>query len=170
MLNELESWLICMCECMMMSVGMKRVEIGLEKLEYNKRGTFGAQKKCIKRSTDEQRTRATSPERRREVNVTHIPERPGQSDAPRSLASPWRDDPGATSSERHSQVAREETTRERRLRSDTARSLAKKRPGSDLSQRRAEAYQGQQGMEVKHTSEAIYVYVSNVKSKVISSG
>ncbi|KAL0650188.1 hypothetical protein Bca4012_092879 [Brassica carinata] len=27
-----------MCECMMMSVGMKRVEIGLEKLEYNKRG------------------------------------------------------------------------------------------------------------------------------------
>uniref|UniRef100_A0A0D3AGZ1 Uncharacterized protein n=1 Tax=Brassica oleracea var. oleracea TaxID=109376 RepID=A0A0D3AGZ1_BRAOL len=46
--------------------------------------------------------------------------------------------PGATSSERHSQVAREETTRERRLRSDTARSLAKKRPGSDLSQRRAE--------------------------------
>ncbi|KAF3535546.1 hypothetical protein F2Q69_00020472 [Brassica cretica] len=30
------------------------------------------------------------------------------------------DDPGATSSERHSQVAREETTRERRLQSDTA--------------------------------------------------
>ncbi|WZZ39504.1 hypothetical protein YC2023_035763 [Brassica napus] len=32
-LNELESWLICMCECMMMSVGMKRVQIGLEKLD-----------------------------------------------------------------------------------------------------------------------------------------
>uniref|UniRef100_A0A0D3CDL4 Uncharacterized protein n=1 Tax=Brassica oleracea var. oleracea TaxID=109376 RepID=A0A0D3CDL4_BRAOL len=63
--------------------------------------------------------------------------------------------PIATSSERHHQVAREETTRERRLQSDTARSfarrrpgsdvfgatqpgLAKKRPGSDLSQRRAE--------------------------------
>ncbi|WZZ77186.1 hypothetical protein YC2023_097758 [Brassica napus] len=36
-------------------------------------GAFGAQKKCLKRSTDEQRTRATSPERRREVAVTHIP-------------------------------------------------------------------------------------------------
>uniref|UniRef100_A0A0D3ARM1 Uncharacterized protein n=1 Tax=Brassica oleracea var. oleracea TaxID=109376 RepID=A0A0D3ARM1_BRAOL len=46
--------------------------------------------------------------------------------------------PRATSSERHSQVAREETTQERRLQSDTARSLAKKRPGNDLSQRRAE--------------------------------
>uniref|UniRef100_A0A0D3D2U7 Reverse transcriptase zinc-binding domain-containing protein n=1 Tax=Brassica oleracea var. oleracea TaxID=109376 RepID=A0A0D3D2U7_BRAOL len=45
--------------------------------------------------------------------------------------------PGATSSERHSQVARHSIW-ERRLRSDTARSLAKKRPGSDLSQRRAE--------------------------------
>uniref|UniRef100_A0A0D3ED86 DUF547 domain-containing protein n=1 Tax=Brassica oleracea var. oleracea TaxID=109376 RepID=A0A0D3ED86_BRAOL len=65
---------------------------------------FVAQKKCLKRSTDEQRTRATSPERRREVAVTHIPERhgevarvsivrhPSQSDAPRSLAFPWRDD------------------------------------------------------------------------------
>ncbi|KAF3598399.1 hypothetical protein F2Q69_00033869 [Brassica cretica] len=41
-------------------------------------------------------------------------------------------------SDTQSQVAREETTRERRLRSDTARSLAKKPPGSDLSQRRAE--------------------------------
>ncbi|KAF2562355.1 hypothetical protein F2Q70_00018693 [Brassica cretica] len=49
-------------------------------------GAFGAQKKCLKRSTDEQRTRATSPERRREVAVTHIPERPGQSDMERSLA------------------------------------------------------------------------------------
>uniref|UniRef100_A0A0D3AAK2 Uncharacterized protein n=1 Tax=Brassica oleracea var. oleracea TaxID=109376 RepID=A0A0D3AAK2_BRAOL len=74
---------------------------------------FGAQKKCLKQSTDEQSTRATSPERRREVAVTHIPERPGQSDmerslaflsrdtplratcqsdAPRSLTFPWRDD------------------------------------------------------------------------------
>ncbi|KAF3518986.1 hypothetical protein DY000_02062739 [Brassica cretica] len=40
-------------------------------------GAFGVQKKCLKRSTDEQRTRATSPERRREVAVTHILERPG---------------------------------------------------------------------------------------------
>ncbi|KAF3530824.1 hypothetical protein DY000_02037163 [Brassica cretica] len=49
-------------------------------------GAFGAQKKCLKRSMDEQCTRATSPERRREVDVTHIPERPGQSDMERSLA------------------------------------------------------------------------------------
>ncbi|KAF3520001.1 hypothetical protein DY000_02062786 [Brassica cretica] len=49
-------------------------------------GAFGAQKKCLKRSTDEQRTRATSPERRREVAVTHIPERSSQSDMERSLA------------------------------------------------------------------------------------
>ena len=35
-----------------------------------------------------------------------------QSDQLKSLAFPWRVDPGATSSERHSQVAREETTRE----------------------------------------------------------
>ena len=47
---------------------------------------FGAQKKCLKRSTDEQRTRATTPERRREVAVTHIPERSSQSDMERSLA------------------------------------------------------------------------------------
>jgi len=46
MLNELESWLICMCECMMMSVGMKRVEIDLEKLDYNKRGCTNAEFKC----------------------------------------------------------------------------------------------------------------------------
>ncbi|KAF3569485.1 hypothetical protein DY000_02016622 [Brassica cretica] len=49
-------------------------------------GAFEAQKKCLKRSTDEQRTRATSPERRCEVAVTHILERPGQSDMERSLA------------------------------------------------------------------------------------
>ncbi|KAF3559529.1 hypothetical protein F2Q69_00017718 [Brassica cretica] len=54
-------------------------------LEYHMEA-FGAQKKCLKRSTDEQRTRATSPERCREVAVTHIPERPGQSDMERSLA------------------------------------------------------------------------------------
>ncbi|KAF3561538.1 hypothetical protein DY000_02017430 [Brassica cretica] len=87
-------------------------------------GTFGAQKKCLKRSTDEQRTRATSPERRREVAVAHIPERlaratiqgrsrfhgettPNEawSDVLRAT-QPGRsrgDDPGATSSERHSQ-------------------------------------------------------------------
>ena len=81
-------------------------------------GAFGDQKKCLKRSTDEQRTRATSPGRCRQVAVTHIPERPGQSDAPRSLASPWRDDT--------------KRSRERRLRSDTARSLARRRPGSDV--------------------------------------
>ncbi|CAN6862478.1 unnamed protein product, partial [Brassica oleracea] len=47
-----------------------------------------------------------------------------QSDDPRSLAFPWRDDT--------------QRSLERRPQSDTARSLAKKRPGSDLSQRRAE--------------------------------
>ena len=102
-------------------------------------GAFGAQKKCLKRSTDEQRTRATSPERRHEVAVTHIPERPCQSDVerslaflsqdtlaratcqsdvPRSLAFPWRDDT--------------QQSPERRLQSDTARSLARRRPESDV--------------------------------------
>ena len=46
MLNEHESWLICMCECMMMSVGTKRVKIGLEKLEYNKRECAHAEFRC----------------------------------------------------------------------------------------------------------------------------
>ncbi|KAF3559447.1 hypothetical protein F2Q69_00010675 [Brassica cretica] len=76
--------------------------------------------------------RATSPERLSQVAPVRATYR---SDAMKSLA---RNDPGATSLERHIQVTREETTRERRLQSDTARSLAKKRPGSDLSQRRAE--------------------------------
>jgi len=56
-------------------------------------------------------------------------------------ATPWTSSPSTLRSdllERHPKVAREETTRERRLRSDTTRSLAKKRPGSDLSQGRAE--------------------------------
>uniref|UniRef100_A0A0D3E2L8 Pentatricopeptide repeat-containing protein n=1 Tax=Brassica oleracea var. oleracea TaxID=109376 RepID=A0A0D3E2L8_BRAOL len=80
---------------------------------------------------------ATSSERHSQVAREETTrERRLRSDTARSLArrrpgsdvfgatQPGRsrgDDPGATSSERHSQVAREETTRERRLRSDTAR-------------------------------------------------
>ncbi|KAF3604130.1 hypothetical protein F2Q69_00035458 [Brassica cretica] len=48
----------------------------------------------------------------KEAKSLQLLERPVQSDTARSLA---RNDPGATSSERHSQVAREETTRERPL-------------------------------------------------------
>ncbi|KAF3535688.1 hypothetical protein F2Q69_00019991 [Brassica cretica] len=47
------------------------------------------------------------PERLHEVTVTHIPERPGQSDIERSLAFLSRDTPPrATFSERHGEVAR----------------------------------------------------------------
>ncbi|KAF3586036.1 hypothetical protein F2Q69_00027246 [Brassica cretica] len=66
---------------------------------------FGAQKKCLKRSTDEQRTRATSPKLRREVAVTH-PERPGQSDIERSLAFLVRHPSQSDLPERHGEVAR----------------------------------------------------------------
>ncbi|KAF2582631.1 hypothetical protein F2Q68_00004326 [Brassica cretica] len=64
------------------------------------------------------------------------PERHYHSDTSRSLVFVmfWnaKNEPGSTYPERHPQVAREETTMERCLRSDTLRLLAKKRPGSDV--------------------------------------
>ncbi|KAF3600708.1 hypothetical protein F2Q69_00037699 [Brassica cretica] len=77
-----------------LGAGTRNLEAGIRKLEcwsttwssWRHLGAFGAQNKCLKRSMDEQHTRATSLVRRREVAVTHIPERPGQSDMERSLA------------------------------------------------------------------------------------
>ncbi|KAF3552489.1 hypothetical protein DY000_02008492 [Brassica cretica] len=98
----------------------------------------------------------TSPERHREVAVTPFQsDLTGATQRGRSrLHHPERRD-----LERPSEVARVSITRsdvtgatqrgrsrlhhpERRDQRDTARSLAKKRPGSDLSQRRAEGDQG----------------------------
>ncbi|KAF3607297.1 hypothetical protein DY000_02046052 [Brassica cretica] len=92
-----------------------------------------------------QSTRATSPERRREVAVTHIPERPGQSDMERSLAFLSRDTPLRATCQSDAPTLRGRSHFHGETKKNEARSNLSERPTkvapegrSDLSERHAE--------------------------------